>query len=69
MVAREESAFLELEAAPDSPARRTAWVRLADMYSRVKRGRDSGMAWAHALWEAAPDEALPMARRWADMDA
>ena len=66
VVAREETAFLELEAAADSPARRTAWVRLAEMYSRVQRPRDSGMAWAHALWESGPDDALRMARRWAD---
>ncbi|MDP1825372.1 MAG: hypothetical protein Q8L48_19095 [Archangium sp.] len=66
VVAREETAFLELEAAADSVARRTAWVRLAEMYSRVQRPRDSGMAWAHALWEANADEALRMARRWAD---
>ena len=66
VVAREETAFLELEAAADSPARRTAWVRLAEMYSRVQRPRDSGMAWAHALWEAGPEDALRMARRWAD---
>lgn len=66
VVVREETAFLELEAAAESPARRTAWVRLAEMYSRVARPRDSGMAWAHALWEAGPDEELRMARRWAD---
>jgi cellulose synthase operon protein C len=66
VVAREETAFLELEAAADSPARRHAWVRLAEMYSRVQRGRDSGMAWAHALWESGPDDALRIARRWAD---
>lgn len=66
VVAREEAAFLELEAPADSPARRAAWVRLAEMYSRVQRLRDSGMAWAHALWEAGPDEVLPLARRWAD---
>ncbi len=66
VVAREETSFLELEAAADSQARRTAWVRLAEMYSRVERQRDSGMAWAHGLWEAGPDEAPRMARRWAD---
>ncbi|MDP2273493.1 MAG: hypothetical protein Q8K32_22325 [Archangium sp.] len=66
VVAREEQAFLELEAGADSAARRHAWVRLAEMYSRVQRPRDSGMAWAHALWEAGPDDALRMARRWAD---
>jgi hypothetical protein len=66
VVAREETAFLELEAGADSPARRTAWVRLAEMYSRVQRPRDSGMAWAHALWEAGPEDSLRIARRWAD---
>lgn len=66
VVAREETAFLELEAPADSPARRAAWVRLAEMYSRVQRPRDAGMAWAHALWEAGPDDSLRLARRWAD---
>ncbi len=66
VVAREETAFLELEAAPDSAPRRTAWVRLAEMYARVQRPRDSGMAWAHALWEAPAEDALRIARRWAD---
>ena len=66
VVAREEAAFLELEAAADSPARRHAWVRLSEMYARVQRWRDSGMAWAHALWEAEPADAPRLARRWAD---
>ncbi len=66
VVAREETAFLELDAPADSAARRTAWVRLAEMYSRVQRPRDAGMAWAHALWEAGPEDALRIARRWAD---
>lgn len=65
-VAREEAAFLELEAPHDSAARRAAWVRLAEMYSRVHRPRDAGVVWAHALWEAGPEESLSLARRWAD---
>ncbi len=66
VVAREESSFLELDAPADSAARRVAWVRLAEMYGRVQRPRDSGMAWAHALWESGPEDALRLARRWAD---
>jgi hypothetical protein len=66
VVAREESAFLELDAPADSVARRTAWIRLAEMYSRVQRPRDSGMAFAHAVWESPPEEAPRIARRWAD---
>lgn len=65
VVVQEEAAFLELDAPPDSPARRAAWARLGEMYARVERPRDSGMAWAHALWEAGAEEALPLARRWA----
>lgn len=66
LLVQEESAFLELDAAADSPQRRTAWVRLAEMYSRLQRQRDGGMAWAHALWEASGDEEARFARRWAD---
>lgn len=66
LLVQEESAFLELDAAADSPQRRTAWVRLAEMYGRLQRQRDGGMAWAHALWEAGGDEEARFARRWAD---
>jgi hypothetical protein len=66
LLAREEAAFLELDAPADSPARRQAWVRLAEMYARLKRQRDSGMAWAHAVWEAQGEEEAPIARRWAE---
>lgn len=64
LVAREEAAFLELDVPADSPGRREAWGRLAELYARVQRPRDAGMAWAHALWEASATEALPLARRW-----
>lgn len=66
MLSREEAAFLELDAPADSPRRREAWVRLAKMYARLKRPRDSGMAWAHAFWDAPPGEAQALARQWAD---
>jgi cellulose synthase operon protein C len=66
VVTNAESAFLDLDAPADSSARRAAWVRLAEMYSKVQRPRDAGMAWAHALWEAEGEEALRLARRWAD---
>lgn len=65
VVAQEETSFLELDAPADSPARRTAWARLAEMYARVERPRDAGMAWAHAVWEANAEDTLPLARRWA----
>lgn len=66
LLAREEAAFLELDASADSPVRRAAWVRLAKMYSRLKRSRDSGMAWAHAIWDAPEVDAGALARSWAD---
>ncbi len=66
MLSREEAAFLELDAPADSPRRREAWVRLAKMYARLKRPRDSGMAWAHASWDSPPEEAAAVARQWAD---
>jgi hypothetical protein len=66
LLRREEAAFVELDAPADSPQRRAAWVRLAELYGRLQRPRDGGMAWAHALWEASPEEATPLARRWAD---
>lgn len=65
VVAHEEATFLELDAPADAPARRTAWARLGELYARVTRTRDSGMAWAHAVWEAPEPEALELARRWA----
>ncbi len=64
-IAQEENAFLELDAPADSPARRAAWARLGEMYARVTRTRESGMAWAHAVWEADSKEALELSRRWA----
>lgn len=66
LVTREETAFLEMEARADSPERQQAWARLAELYARVRRGRDAGMAWAHALWESAPDASPALAQRWAD---
>lgn len=66
LLAQEEGAFLELDAPADSPPRRAAWVRLAEMYGRLQRQRDGGMAWAHALWESSGDEEARFARRWAD---
>ncbi|MEW5741677.1 MAG: hypothetical protein AB1938_22350 [Myxococcota bacterium] len=66
LMAREEAAFLELDAPADSPERRQAWFRLAEMYARLQRHRDSGMAWAHAVWEASGEEEAQIARRWAD---
>ncbi|MBL8923625.1 MAG: hypothetical protein JNJ54_32520 [Myxococcaceae bacterium] len=66
LVAREERAFLELEAKADSAERQQAWSRLAELYARVQRPRDAGMAWAHAVWEAGPDTTAALAQRWAD---
>lgn len=66
LVAREENGFLEMEAKADSPERQQAWARLAELYARVQRPRDAGMAWAHALWETGVDGSPAMARRWAD---
>lgn len=66
VIAQEEAKFLELDAPADSAPRRTAWVRLAEMYARIPdRIPDSGMAWAHALWESEGAEAQTFARRWA----
>ncbi|MCU0697156.1 MAG: hypothetical protein MUC96_11545 [Myxococcaceae bacterium] len=67
LVTREEAAFLELEARPDSPERQQAWARLAELYARAQRPRDAGMAWAHAVWEAPADALGPLAQRWAAM--
>ncbi|MFT3710544.1 MAG: hypothetical protein QM817_23210 [Archangium sp.] len=65
-VARQEAEFLELDAPADSPARRTAWGTLAEIYARIpERVPDAGMAWAHAFWESDGDEAKTIARRWA----
>jgi hypothetical protein len=66
MLAREEAAFLELDAPADSPQRRQAWERLAEMYARMQRSRDAGLAWAHAVWDAPEAERGRLARRWAD---
>ncbi len=64
-LAREEQSFLELEAPADSAERRAAWVRLAELYSRLNRHREGGLCWGHAIWEADNEEALGLARRWA----
>lgn len=64
---REEAAFLELEARPDSAERQQAWARLGELYLRAQRPRDGGMAWAHAVWEAPPEAAATLSRRWAEM--
>jgi len=66
MLAREEAAFLELDAPADSRPRRQAWERLAEMYARLQRSRDAGMAWAQAVWDAPEDELPRLARRWAE---
>jgi hypothetical protein len=67
LLATEEQAFLELEAPADSADRRAAWVRLAELYARLGRHRESGLCWGHAIWEAENDEALELSRRWASM--
>ncbi len=66
MIAREEAEFLELDAEAESPQRRTAWTRLAELYARGQRPRDAGMAWAHSLWEAGADESKLVAARWSE---
>jgi cellulose synthase operon protein C len=66
LLAREEASFLELEAAFDAPERRRGWAGLAELYARLGRHREAGMAWAHAVWEAPADEAGALAQRWAD---
>ena len=66
-LAREEQAFLALEARSDSSERRAAWVRLAELYSRLNRHREGGLCWGHAIWEADNDEALNLSRRWANV--
>lgn len=65
-LAREEAAFVALEAPADSSERTAAWGRLAEAYARAQRPRDCGMAWAQALWEASGEEAATLARRWAE---
>jgi cellulose synthase operon protein C len=66
MLAREEAAFLELDAPADSQPRRQAWERLAEMYARLQRSRDAGLAWAQAVWDAPEAEVGRLARRWAE---
>lgn len=64
-LAAEEAAFLSLDAAADSPDRINAWNRLAGLYAAVQRHRESGLAFAHALWEVKEPDALVIARTWA----
>jgi len=65
-LAAEEAAFLSLDASADSPERIGAWGRLAGLYGVLQRHRESGLSWAHALWELPPGEhALAVARQWA----
>ncbi len=65
LLVAEERSFLELEAPADSPDRRAAWVRLAELYARLNRHREAGLCWGHAIWEAQGPEALVLATRWA----
>lgn len=60
-----ETAFLEMESAPDAPERRAAWVDLAELYAKARQPRESGLAWAHALWDAPEGEVGALASRWA----
>lgn len=66
LVTRAENAFLEMEAKADSPERQQAWANLAELYARVQRPRDAGMAWAHAVWESDVEAAGARAKRWAE---
>ncbi|MBL8956163.1 MAG: hypothetical protein JNK82_35645 [Myxococcaceae bacterium] len=65
-LAAEEAAFLSLDASADSSERIGAWGRLAGLYGVLQRHRESGLSWAHSLWELPPGEAaLGVARQWA----
>lgn len=62
----EETAFLELDAAADSPERRDAWLRLARLYQAAAHAREAGLAWGHAAWESTGPDAADVARAWAE---
>lgn len=64
-LAAEEAAFLALDAPADSGERINAWTQLAGLYGALQRLRESGLSWAHALWEARESDASALAQRWA----
>ncbi|MFT3840042.1 MAG: hypothetical protein QM723_23850 [Myxococcaceae bacterium] len=64
-LAREEAAFLELEAPADSVERRDGWMRLGALYAQLSRHREAGLCFSHAVWEAEAEDARALAQRWA----
>lgn len=61
-----EAAFLALEVPHDHPERRAALISLARAYAAAARPSDSGLCYAHALWEELDARAAAaLAREWA----
>lgn len=66
-LAAEEASFLALDAPADSPDRVNAWNRLGGLYAALQHHRESGLSFAHALWEVREADALVIARQWAQI--
>lgn len=65
-----EQQMCELAAPLDDPARIPLWVEIAGLQAMLRRARDSGLAWARALWEPAPGfDAIAIAGAWASAEA
>lgn len=64
-LAEVERRFLDLDSPADDPARQPLWQQMAEILSRLGRGRDAGLCWTRTLWELRDAEAPSVAARWA----
>lgn len=65
-----EQQMCELGTPLDDPERIPLWVEIGGVQALLRRGRDSGLAWARALWEPSPSlDAVAIAAAWASAEA
>lgn len=65
-----ERQMCEMTSPLDNPERIPLWVEIAGVQSLLRRARDSGLAWARALWEPCPSlDAVDIAAAWAAAEA
>ena len=57
--------FLEMDVPLEDPTRRPIWIQMAQLNARLNQGRDAGLCWVSALWEADGEEAQAISRAWA----
>jgi hypothetical protein len=63
-----ERTFLESKAPSDDPSRQQLWLEMAQIQTRLGRGREAGLCWTRALWELPADD-TSLLGQWLEAEA